>query len=162
MSVLGRQWRLLSILAGTYVVYTEAHHHLTSPTQRQLPPTRFKPKPTIILPLPPTKSYDRPLLLSVTSLESSKANNNDTMKDQDEGIIEKATANFLELQDQLVETILSKVSMVENFQLLSAGELRDALANLWDTVTLADIVDSVKDVKDIVANPELNKDAVVR
>jgi hypothetical protein len=95
-------------------------------------------------------------------LESSKTNDNDIMKDQDDGIIEKARANFLELQDQLVEAILSKVSMVENFQVLSAGDLRDALTNLWDTVTLADIVDSVKDVKDTVANPELNKDAVVR
>ncbi|SAL97604.1 hypothetical protein [Absidia glauca] len=162
MSVLGRQWRLLSVLAGTCVVYSEAHHRLISPTQRQPPPSGFKPKPTIILPLPPTKSYDRPLLLSVTSLESSKTNDNDIMKDQDDGIIEKARANFLELQDQLVEAILSKVSLVENFQVLSAGELRDALTNLWDTVTLADIVDSVKDVKDTLANPELNKDAVVR
>jgi hypothetical protein len=162
MSVLGRQWRLLSILAGTCVVYSEAHHRLIPPIQRQPPPSGFKPKPTIILPLPPTKSYDRPLLLSVTSLESSKTNDNDIMKDQDDGIIEKARANFLELQDQLVEAILSKVSMVENFQVLSAGDLRDALTNLWDTVTLADIVDSVKDVKDTVANPELNKDAVVR
>lgn len=159
MSVLARKWPLLSILAGTCIAYTEAHHHWLPPAQRQ--PTPFKPKPTIILPLPPTKSYDRPLLLSVTSLESSKTSN-DIMKDQDDGIIEKATANFLELQDQLVRTLLSKVPLVENFQVLSAGELRDALTSLWDTMTMADIVDSVKDVKDAVANPELEKDAVVR
>lgn len=158
MSILARNWPLLSILAGTCIVYTESHY--CTPVKKPLQP---RIKPTIILPLP-HKTYSRslfaPLLLPVTSLECNT--NDDNIQDHDEGIIEKSKANFLELQDQFVRTILSKVPLVENFQGLSAAELRDTLANLWDTMTLKDIMDSVKDIKDTVANPELNKDAVVR
>ncbi|KAI8331514.1 acyl transferase/acyl hydrolase/lysophospholipase [Chlamydoabsidia padenii] len=164
MSALVRKWPLLSILASTCLVYSGVQHSTLD--RKQIKSTQHKTKPTIIrLPLPTTTNYQRPLfsslVLPITALECNDDDSNINI-DQDDSIIEKAKANFMELQDQFTRTILSKVSLVENLQVLSATELRDALTNLWDTMTLTDIIDSVKDVKDTVANPELNKDAVVR
>ncbi|ORZ25468.1 acyl transferase/acyl hydrolase/lysophospholipase [Absidia repens] len=169
MSIFARKWPLVSILTGACFLYAQQTQHTVFLRQHSKTHPSHEKRTTsaIFLPLPNKcrQTFLFSALFPTAVLESSKdlpqvIKTNDNTEDN--GIIEQSKANFLELQDQFVRIILTNVPLVEDFQHMNAADLRGALTNLWDTMTMADIIDSIKDVKDTVANPELKQDASVR
>ncbi|ORX48212.1 FabD/lysophospholipase-like protein [Hesseltinella vesiculosa] len=76
--------------------------------------------------------------------------------------IQKSKASILDLEDQLLRRILGTIPLIKDAQNLTADQLRESVTKLWESFTIADLLDATTDAKDPTANPEMTMDAHVR